>query len=462
MPKRAVGIFFLAAFIGAAIYVYITFPRTKEEIPTSNNQRQFESPPGPESVPAPETVPHPDAPKLPPGPSLRLMAWATEAEAKVLQAETDAFAASSGRSVTLTVDGDPASYERDLPQAINSAAPPDVCLIAARNFSGIDPIHELATVTPTGDIVPRSEAAFTVGGDIKAVPDEFSVEVLFYNPNLFDQAGIGYPDRHWTWDIFESIARAMASLNLKNVNGASVYPVELPADFDFWNILCTQAGHPALDLDSWHLSGADSKESQMRALDLIHEVFQNLSVTAPLPDADQPPGLFFAQQRAAVLIAPSYLTASLPSFPYAYTVLPQDLFRGSLARVNGWAVTARASQPDAARALAAYLAYQPVHAGWNSTQQPTRDDTPDAVCYEALNQAVIPRIVPQSALLAQFLDQQIDLLARNSGQSTNTVYDRIQTEYESAMPRSDDGDVPASAWLKPIPKTSSDNQLRGL
>ena len=67
MPKKAVAIFFLLAFLGAAIFVYLTFPRTKEEIPISNNQRPFPSAPmpspnAPNGVPVPETVPHPNAP----------------------------------------------------------------------------------------------------------------------------------------------------------------------------------------------------------------------------------------------------------------------------------------------------------------------------------------------------------------------------------------------------------------
>ena len=266
---------------------------------------------------------------------------------------------------------------------------------------------------------------------IKAAPDEFSVDVLFYNPAHFDRATIGYPDRHWNWDILEMDARALQSLKLKDASGQPIYPLELPADFDFWNILCTQAGHPAMDLGVWHLADADTKESQMRALDFIHEIFQELSVTAPLPKAGEPPGRLFAQQRVALLIAPSELAASLPDFHYAFTVLPQDLARASLARVNGWAVTARSTQTEAARALAGYLADQPVHAGWSSVNKPADDASPGAVCYEALGQALVPRIEPKTARMAQFLDQQINLLARNSRQKTDELYARIQTEFES-------------------------------
>jgi ABC-type glycerol-3-phosphate transport system substrate-binding protein len=298
----------------------------------------------------------------------------------------------------------------------------------------------------------------TVGGALKAAPDEFSVDVLFYNPACFDEAGIGYPDRHWNWDILEADARALDSLKLKDGAGEAVYPVELAADFDLWNILCTQAGHPALDLGVWHLGDTDTKESQMRALDLIHEIFQELSVTAPLQKRGDRPGQFFAEQRAAVLIGPSDLTSTLPKFGYRLTVLPGDLERASLARVNGWAVTAQSTQTAAARALAGYLAVQPVHAGWSRVAKPADEDSPDAVCYEALGEALVPRIESKTAPMAEFLDQQIDLLARNAEEKTDDLYARIQAEFQREMPDS----VVRSEGEKPDPKVEPAPQVRGL
>ncbi len=463
MPKKAVALFFIAALIGAALFVFVTFPRTKDEIPKSNNQRPFPSSPGPNGVPepVPETVPHPNTSKVPPGPTLRVMAWATGVEAKALEAEADAFQASTGRGVSLTVQNDPATYRLDLQQALASNTPPDLCLIDARDFCGTDPGFDLADVTANAGSAPRSVIAFTIGGKIKAVPDEFSTEVLFYNPAFFDQAGIGYPDRHWNWDILQAMTRAMASLKIKNAAGQSVYSLELPADFDFWNVLCTQAGHPVQDLDAWHLSDSASKDSQMRALDFIHTFFQELAVAAPPTKVNDAPGQNFAQKRAALLIAPSDMTASLPAFPYRYTLLPSDITRASVARVNGWAVPAKSTQQDAARALASYLAWQPVHAGWSSVQKPA-DDSPQAICYEALDQSLLPRLEPKTIQLTEYLDQQINQLARTSGLSSAMLYARIQSEYqgETSAPTIQNS-LPKAADGKPTLQVPP-SQLRGL
>ena len=129
----------------------------------------------------------------------------------------------------------------------------------------------------------------------------------------------------------------------------------------------------------------------------------------------------------------------------------------SLAQVNGWAVTAKSSQADAARTLAVYLAFQPVHAGWSSVQKRTDNGSPAALCYEALSQAVIPRIEPKTLLMAQFLDQQINALARNGQAKTDVLYARIQTEYQMNT-----GTLAPVQTLAPAPKTETGAQLRGL
>jgi hypothetical protein len=432
MPKKAVAIYLLLALLGAMIFVYFTFPRNKDEMPRSENQRPFPSAPGPNDLP-PATVPHPDTPKpsLPDsGPKLRVMAWAAGDDASALSAQLDAFAAKTGVRSTLTLAPDAATYQRELQDALTSAEPPDVCLVDARDFSGLDPEHELAPLAePAGD-APRSLAAFLAGGRLRAMPDEFSVEMLFFHAHDFDRAGIAWPGRHWTWDMLEATARALASLQLKDDAGQPIYPLELPADFDFWNILCMQAGHPALDHTSWHLADADGRDSRLRGLGLIHEFFHDLAVTAPMPEKG-PPGAYFAGGHASMLIAPSEFAATLPKDSYGLTLLPVDLCRASLAQVDGWAVTTRSLQPEAASVLAQFLATRPVHAGWSPAQVPTQAVADDvAMRYEALDQSLLPRLEPRTEQLAQLLDEQIAGFARDGDAATAENLDaRIESEY---------------------------------
>jgi ABC-type glycerol-3-phosphate transport system substrate-binding protein len=437
MPKKAVAIYLILALIGAALFIFFTFPRTKDQIPTSNNQRPFpDAPtaPSPGSVPVPETPPHPTSPAPQHGPTLRVMAWASPAEAQALSARLDDYAAQTGWSASIMLVNDEATYRQELAGALAANSPPDVCLIDARDFSGANPASDFASVPADPASALRSLEAFTVDGSTRAFPAEFSVDLLYYNPSAFDRAGIAAPGPHWNWDMLEAMSRAITSLKLKTGQGAPIYALELPADFDFWNMLCTQAGHPALDADTWHVADADSKDAELRSLDFIHTFFQGLSVTAPLTGDGS--GRYFGQQQAAMLIGPSELVAHLPGFAYQITDLPRDMCAASLARVNGWAVTTRSSQADAARSLAIFLAEQPLHAGWTSTRPDAAKDGFSLICQAALSESVIPRLGAKDAALAHFLDDQIGHFARDSNGDTGQLYTRIQAEYQNDFPRS--------------------------
>jgi ABC-type glycerol-3-phosphate transport system substrate-binding protein len=434
MPRKAVAIYLLLALLGAAIFVYFTFPRTKDQIPTSNNQRPFAPSPDPGNVPVPEAPPHPATPGAPHGPTLRVMAWASPAEAQTLDAQLDAYGAPDGWSASLTLADDEATYRRDLAAAIAAGNAPDVCLIDARDFSGLDPARDLVAVPPVDTANSRSIGAFTIAGLVKAEPAEFTVDLLFYNPTVFDRAGLAPPGPHWTWDTLVAIARALGSLHQKNSQGAPVYPLELPADFDFWNMLCTQAGHPALEAGTWHLGDADSRDAEVRSLDFIQQAFQGYNVTAPLEKEGALPGHYFGQQQATMMIGPSALVAQLPNFGYQVTQLPRDMAAGSLAHVRGWAVTAQSPHADAAAHLAAYLARSPLHAGWTGVQRGAAADGFSQICQAVLAGAVIPRVGARDAAMARFLNDAIDRLARQSGANTSDLYARIQAEYQADFP----------------------------
>jgi ABC-type glycerol-3-phosphate transport system substrate-binding protein len=335
-------------------------------------------------------------------------------------------------------------------------------------LDGIDPTEDLADVTPVDGTPPRARDAFTVDGRLKAVPDEFSVVVLFYNPALFDQASIGYPGRHWNWDMLAADARALTSLSLKDATGQPIYAIELPSNFDIWNILCAESGAPALDLNAWRLADANAKEAQMHALEVLHDLFQEYAITPPPSYPPTAMGHLFIKGRAALLIASSDVAAAFPSsLKYGVTVLPRDLAPASVASVNGWAVPAKAPDPLAAQALAQYLAARPVHAGWYSVAGPSGagddDESPVSVCHEALAQALVPRLDASTVHMADFLDQQLNQLAHNPAQTPEVLFAKIQAEVQApSAPPEVRGEMPVSPGELPAPRATDSSQLRGM
>ena len=59
---------------------------------------------------------------------------------------------------------------------------------------------------------PRALEAFQYEGEQLALPETFSTVLLFYNADLFDQAGIEYPTAEWTWAEAVSAAEAITGL----------------------------------------------------------------------------------------------------------------------------------------------------------------------------------------------------------------------------------------------------------
>ncbi len=55
-------------------------------------------------------------------------------------------------------------------------------------------------------------AAVSSDGKLYAVPMSFSTCVLFYNKNLFDQAGVSHPTEAWTWDDAQAAAEKITAL----------------------------------------------------------------------------------------------------------------------------------------------------------------------------------------------------------------------------------------------------------
>ena len=52
--------------------------------------------------------------------------------------------------------------------------------------------------------------AYATGGVPYALPSSFSTVVLFYNKDLFDKAGLGYPTRDWTWEDEMAAAKTLS------------------------------------------------------------------------------------------------------------------------------------------------------------------------------------------------------------------------------------------------------------
>jgi len=100
------------------------------------------------------------------------------------------------------------------------------------------PLDNLMASTGTSrDVfIPDLINAFTYEGKTYGIPKDFNTLALFYNKDLFDQAGLAYPTDDWTWDDLKAAAQKLSQPD-KNIYGLGV-----PADPGRFPIFVFQNG----------------------------------------------------------------------------------------------------------------------------------------------------------------------------------------------------------------------------
>lgn len=93
----------------------------------------------------------------------------------------------------------------------------------------LDPILREDPHGIANDFYPNVLNAFTWHGQIWAVPADVDVWVLYFNKDLFDQAGVAYPEPDWTWsDLLEKAAALTEDLGDRTRYGLGADSREAP------------------------------------------------------------------------------------------------------------------------------------------------------------------------------------------------------------------------------------------
>ncbi len=79
--------------------------------------------------------------------------------------------------------------------------------------------------------------AFAYKGHQYGVPGSFSVVLLFYNKNLFDQAKVAYPNEKWTWKDVVEAGKKIRAL------GENIFGLSQPVQFwEFYKVVAQNGG----------------------------------------------------------------------------------------------------------------------------------------------------------------------------------------------------------------------------
>lgn len=153
------------------------------------------------------------------GTTVSFMVFGDPAEYRAYVALVDAFQSSyPGIEVELRHIPSPREYRTRLTTEFAAGSPPDVTLMNYRRYASfaaaglLEPLGsrlKASSVIDRDDFYAVAVEGFVWQGDLMCIPQNISSLVVYYNQDLFEEAGVPYPADEWTWDAFLETARAL-------------------------------------------------------------------------------------------------------------------------------------------------------------------------------------------------------------------------------------------------------------
>jgi len=350
--------------------------------------------------------------------------------------------------ITIEVETAPfADYFTLLQSGIASGDAPDVFELNYENFvtyAANDTLLDVGSmVNAEAPYYPRALEAFTYDGKQLALPESFSDVLMFYNADLFDQAGIEYPTADWTWD--DAIAAATAIKALGDDTWGLFSPVQ------FWEFYkkAAQNGECKFFND-------DMTESTINSPACVEtlELMTGFQTSGLMPTAADLSGVsdseLFLSGKLGMIVTGIWMFGAFADAPFNWDVQLEPMINQHAHHffANGVAVSATTEVPEAAAKWAEYLtssetvAKVRVAAGW---ELPALDEpayfedylkqTPPAnraAVFTALESPVTPPVIVRqsemqdavNALLTQVVDGEL---------TAQAALDQAKTEIDALI-----------------------------
>ena len=159
--------------------------------------------------------------------NIRMMHWGGPPEIKLLREITDELKKDKGIIVDQerAPSGNP--YMEKVLTLIAGGTPPDVVFVEVNNFKKFALKGVLVDLMPyikkdkdikVSDYYEQVIDRFSIDGKLYVLPRDIApICVIYYNKNIFDEAGIKYPTDDWDRDKFLEIAKQLTAFNSKGV-----------------------------------------------------------------------------------------------------------------------------------------------------------------------------------------------------------------------------------------------------
>ncbi|CAM4475259.1 MAG: sugar ABC transporter substrate-binding protein [Paenibacillus macerans] len=179
---------------------------------------------------------------------LKFATWGNPAQLELYKGLTDTFT-QQHPNIEVQIDTIPfADYQQKMSVLAAGRELPDIAWVSERmvpQFMANDILADVSDIVQdeafdSADIIPSTLELFRQDGKLYGLPFSTPPSVVFYNEDLFKQAGLSTPNElaekgEWTWEKFEEAAKAIkTSAASPNVYGANFF-----RDWKTWIILAS-------------------------------------------------------------------------------------------------------------------------------------------------------------------------------------------------------------------------------
>lgn len=288
---------------------------------------------------------------LPTG-TIRVQAAGGEGELDALREMTEAFeAAHPGAEVELTGLAQQSEHIAKLGTAFAGGNPPDVFLLNYRRFGRFAQQGVIDPARLPGkpeDYYPQTLEAFTMDGTLLCAPQNISSSVVYYNTDLFEQAGVDVPKAGWTTADLKATADALAAKDVKTIGYETGMRTVAPFVWIFGGDVVDDLDDPT----TITLGTPQGREALTYLKGLLDNGGVNATDAAAAPAEDR-----FAQGELAMLVdsrraVPAMRKAENLSFDVV--PLPKGTTEATLLASDAYCVSKKAKNPELAHAFARF------------------------------------------------------------------------------------------------------------
>ena len=298
------------------------------------------------------------------GEALQVGIWDSNQEPGIKEILAD-FTAETGieTEVTVTTWND---YWTMLSAAAQGGELPDVFWMHANEstrYMSNDMLLDLTDRIAASEVVKTENyladiwEIYSYEGKNYAVPKDVDTIALWYNKEIFDQAGVAYPDDTWTWETFVDAAKTIHEKT--GIYGYAVSSDDYQEGYASW---IYSYGGSMLDYDPLK-SGFDKPET-IEAMNLLDSLLKSGAMPSQEEISENAKDVLFNSGKVAMTTLGSWMLAGELAQDQEFqdkidiAVLPKSSKTDKRACIYnglGWAAAANTDQPDEAWACIEWL-----------------------------------------------------------------------------------------------------------